>query len=217
MTHCRKDRAVIMARGLGSRMGVPKGLLRLSPDGPTFVRMIADLYLAAGFGVEVVTRHRTAQAHRDELPDTDSLRVLPAADGGDTAWTLLNAWRSWRDEAAVCTHVWAHPVDLPLVTPSSLDLLKRQSQHEPQRFIRPVWRGYPGHPVVLPVKVLEMLDHQERWQEGPLREFLFHVVDEGLYPAPLNVEVSDPGTVRDFDRPKDLENIRPADEGRGTP
>lgn len=211
------DRVVIMARGLGLRMGVPKGLLRFSPEVPAFVRMIADLYLAAGFAVDVVTRNRTAQAHRDELPETENLRVLPADDGGDTAWTLLTAWRYWRDQAAGCTHVWAHPVDLPLVTSASLDLLRRQSLKDPERIIRPVWQGTPGHPVVLPVKVLQMLDQQECWQKEPLRDFLVHAVSEGLCPPPLTVDVPDPGIVRDFDRPEDLENFRPADEGRGTP
>jgi CTP:molybdopterin cytidylyltransferase MocA len=208
MTPRRKDRAVIMARGLGARMGAPKGLLRLSPDSPAFVRLIADLYLAAGFGVDVVTRNLTAQAHRDELPDTEVLRVLSAADGGDTARTLLTALRSWRDEAIECTHVWAHPVDLPLVAPASLDLLMKQSQKEPQRVIRPVRQGTPGHPVVLPVKVLEVLDQQESWQEGPLRDFLLHADEEGLFPAPLTVEVPDPSVVRDFDRPEDFEQNR---------
>ena len=50
----RQDRVVIMARGRGTRMGGPKGLLRLTPSGPVFVRLIADLYRAAGFQVDVV-------------------------------------------------------------------------------------------------------------------------------------------------------------------
>lgn len=217
MTHPRKDRAVIMARGLGSRMGAPKGLLRLSPSGPAFVRLIADIYLEAGFGVDVVTRRVTAQAHCDELPETDDLRVLSAPAGGDTAWTLLSAWRSWRAEARECTHVWAHPVDLPLVAPDSIDLIRGYSQRNPQRAIRPVWQGTPGHPVVLPVKVLELLDHQENWQDGPLREFLRHAVEEGVLPAPVKVEISDPGLVRDFDRPDDFDPDRLAEDKRGAP
>lgn len=217
MTRSRKDRAVIMARGLGTRMGEPKGLLRLAPTRPVFVRMIAEMYLKAGFDVDVVTRQITAQAHRDELPQRDDLRVLSAPDGGDTAWTLLNVWRTWRAETKECTHVWAHPVDLPLVAPASLDLLRGCSQREPQRVIRPVRQGTPGHPVVLPVNVLKVLDQQETWQEGPLRDFLSHSVAEGLIPSPVTVEVSDPGIVYDFDRPEDLDSNPLAEEGRGTP
>ncbi len=217
MTGPRQDRAVIMARGLGTRMGEPKGLLRLSPSGPVFVRMIANLYIEAGFGVDVVTRQMTAQAYISELPKTDDLRVLTAKDGGDTALTLLTAWRSWRAAAMECTHVWAHPVDLPLVVPTSLDLLQGYSRRDPGRVIRPVRQGVPGHPVVLPVKVLELLDQHDNWQDRPLRDFLGHAVEEGLFSAPAQVEISDPGIVRDFDRPADLDPNRPAKDGRGTP
>jgi CTP:molybdopterin cytidylyltransferase MocA len=217
MISTRHDRAVIMARGLGARMGAPKGLLRLSPGGLVFVRMIADLYLAAGFGVDVVTRQSETLAYRCELPDGNDLRVLPAPDGGDTALTLLTAWRSWRAEAMECTHVWAHPVDLPLVAPSTIAMLREYSQGDPHRVLRPLRQGTPGHPVVLPVNVLEILDKKDTWQDGPLRNFLLNAAKKKGLSAPVTVEVSDPGIVSDFDRPEDFDPSLLAKDRRGAP
>ena len=92
----RRDRVVVMARGLSSRMGVPKGLLRLAPSGPTFIQAIVALYLNDGFPVDVVTTETMVEIYRGEWPAPEAVRVLPAAPGGDTALTLLAAWRSWR-------------------------------------------------------------------------------------------------------------------------
>ena len=200
----RRDRAVVMARGRSSRMGAPKGLLRLSPTGPTFVRIIADLYLTVGIPVDVVTREETAEVYRRELPVVENLRIVPAVDGGDTALTLLIAWRSCLAAKIHCSHFWAHPVDLPLVNADAVGLLMDYSHRNPDRVIRPVHQGVPGHPVILPCDVLAVLDRQERRQDGPLRDFLSNAGGKGLLPWPTVVEVGDPGIVRDFDRPDDF-------------
>ena len=204
----RRDRIVIMARGRGTRMGASKGLMRLSRPGPVFVRIIADLYLEEGFPVDVVTREETAHAHRRELPVVDGLRVLPAADGGDTVLTLLTAWRSCLDAGIGGTHFWAHPVDLPLVSVATVSLLRESSCRNPHRVIRPEWQGTPGHPVILPREVLEVLDSQVRWHDGPLRQFLAGARSESLLPDPMTLEIGDQGCVRDFDRPEDFNDNR---------
>lgn len=213
----RKDRAVIMARGLSVRMGVPKGLLRLSPAGPAFVRIIADLYLKAGLPVDVVTREETAEAYRSELAAGDEIRILPAEAGGDTALTLLCAWRSCLAEGFPCSHFWAHPVDLPLVTAVTVNRMMDLSHRDPDRIIRPVRQGKPGHPVILPRDVLEILDRQEPWQGGPLRDFLSYGGEQGLFPGPVTAEVEDAGVVRDFDRPEDFSPDHSSEQERGTP
>jgi CTP:molybdopterin cytidylyltransferase MocA len=193
-------------------MGVPKGLLRLSFHGPAFVRIIADLYLAAGLGVDVVTREETAEVYRRELPADNDLRILSAEEGGDTALTLLIAWRSCLAAEIPCSHFWAHPVDLPLVTAGTISMLMNHSHHHPGRIIRPMRQGAPGHPVILPCEVLAVLDRQERWQDGPLRNFLSQEGAGSLLPRQVTAEVEDPGIVRDFDRPDDLLPDQPSAE-----
>jgi len=213
----RQDRAVIMARGLSARMGVPKGLLRLSPTGPAFVRIIADLYRNAGLPVDVVTRAETAEDYRSELADGDDIRILPADAGGDTALTLLYAWRSCLAAGLPCSHFWAHPVDLPLVSAVTVERMMDHSQGNPDRIIRPVRQGTPGHPVILPLYILDVLDRQEPWQGGPLRDFLSYGGEQGLFPGPVTVEVEDVGIVRDFDRPGDFSPDQSSEQKRGAP
>jgi len=213
----RQDRAVIMARGLSVRMGVPKGLLRLSPTGPAFVRIIADLYLNAGLPVDVVTRGETAEAYGSELAAGDGIRILPAEAGGDTALTLLCAWRSCLTAGLPGSHFWAHPVDLPLVTAATVNRMMDLSHRDPDRIIRPVRQGKPGHPVILPREVLEILDREKPWQEGPLRDFLSYGGEQGLFPGPVTVEVEDAGIVRDFDRPEDFSRNETSVHEKGAP
>ena len=211
----RQDRVVVMARGRSSRMGVPKGLLRLSPSGPTFIRIIVDLYLEAGFPVDVVATESTAGIYIGELPDDENLRVLVADSGADTAFTLLAAWRPSLEAGTSCSHFWAHPVDLPLVAADTVGTMLARSVLEPDRVIRPSFQGVPGHPVVLPSKVLAVLDRQPKWHGGPLRKFLSGVAATGLLPEPVNVGLDDPGITKDFDRPGDLGSFRSAPENRG--
>ncbi|MCK9995341.1 MAG: NTP transferase domain-containing protein [Candidatus Krumholzibacteria bacterium] len=213
----RRDRAVIMARGLSARMGVPKGLLRLSSNGPAFVRIIADLYLNAGLPVDVITREETFEVYRRELPECNELRLLPAEAGGDTALTLLIAWRSCLAAGIPCSHFWAHPVDLPLVTANAVDLLGDLSRREPDRIIRPTWKGIPGHPVILPVDTLAVLDVQENFHTGPLRDFLSTTGGPGMLPRQVMVEIEDPGIIRDFDRPDDFSRNGTAPHKKGAP
>ncbi len=200
----RRDRAVIMARGLSARMGIAKGLLRLSSDGPAFVRIISDLYLDAGVPVDVVTRQEDFEAYRRELPESDKLRLLTAERGGDTALTLLIAWRSCLAAGISCSHFWAHPVDLPLVNADVVNVLMDHSRRNPERIIRPVHKGTPGHPVILPGDVLAFLDGQENLHSGPLRDFLSTTGGPGMLPVPVVVELEAPGIVTDFDRPEDF-------------
>lgn len=214
----RTDRAVIMARGLGARMGVPKGLLRLSDDGPTFLRIIAKLYGFFGLPVDVVVRPQDADVYGAVLEDVPNVRMIPADGGGDTALTLLAAWRFWREASIECSHVWAHPVDLPLVTADTLALLKDRSRQGPEGILRPTHLGVPGHPVILPTTVLELLEVPEQraaWSEAPLRDFLSAASARGLITAPVPVPVEDQGVVRDFDRPEDMTTIR--QDKRGAP
>ena len=203
-TDSRSDRAVILARGLGVRMGGLKGLLKLPGTGRAFVRIIADLYLGRGIPVDVVVPDRHREAHAAELPTREDCRILPAGPGGDTALTMLESWRVCRSAGPTCSHFWAHPVDLPLVTPETIETVRDASRKNPSRILRPVREGIPGHPVILPYDVLAALAERTAWHRRPLRDFLRKLRAEDLFPSPLEVEVADRGVDRDFDRPDDL-------------
>jgi CTP:molybdopterin cytidylyltransferase MocA len=154
--------------------------------------------------VEVVTPAAFCEAHRQELPPRDDCRVLAAERGDDTARTLLIAWRRFKQEKSACSHIWAHPVDLPLVTGETLDLLAGCSRRDPDRIVRPVREGIPGHPVILPYDILAALDLRPSFHGGPLRDFISRGVCGGWLADPLGLAVDDEGIDRDFDQPDDL-------------
>ena len=204
----RSDRAVIMARGLGVRMGGPIGLLKFSSEGPAFVRIITDLYLQREMPVDVLALAEFSEDLQMELPQSGKCRVVPEVSGGDTALTMLMSWRFCKSEGIPCSHFWAHPVDLPLVAAGTLELLAENSRRHPTRILRPVRAGNPGHPVILPYDVLAELDRRVSFHNGPLRDFLAQGVSPGWLASPIEIEVEDPGIDRDFDRPGDFDSSR---------
>ena len=104
------------------------------------------------------------------------------------------------------------------MTADTLTLLKDRSRQGPDRILRPTHLGVPGHPVILPTKVLELLEVPEQsaaWSEPPLRDFLSAATARGWISAPVPVPVEDQGVVQDFDRPEDMTTIR--QDKRGAP
>lgn len=205
----RRPLAVIMARGESRRMGRPKGLCRTAGDVRPLVRRVADLYSDRGWPLLVVVREPEADAHHSALHGT-SCSVLPCPAGGDTARTLWYAWRWVRQRQPDCTHLWAHPVDLPTVRAGTLEALVGVLAQRDLRAVRPAYRSTPGHPVVLGRRLLDavlpatapdgsMLDLLRAAQTG---EPDLHVHE---------IAVDDPGVVRDFDSPADLASFLPAE------
>lgn len=155
----RFDLAVILARGESRRMGYPKGLARQENDGSPFVARIAALYRALEIPVLVVALETAADAYRQVLDEDEHLRVIAAAGGGGTARTLAVAWAAAPEGV---THLWAHPVDLPLVRSATLIELRSRSLERPQRALGVEHGGRPGHPLVFPATFLRKL------KEGPI-------------------------------------------------
>lgn len=189
--------AIILARGESRRMGRPKGLVR-GRDNVPFVRTIAGLYRGLA-KVLVVARQEEEEAYRRALAGLDRWRVVGRGPGGETARTLLIARRA----APGAVRYWAHPVDLPLVGRGTLEALADTADRNPQAVIRPFHAGRPGHPVVIPAGVLDMLAVDPQWAERPFRDFLTAGRRQGA-PEVLAMPVDDEGTVKDFDAPGDL-------------
>jgi CTP:molybdopterin cytidylyltransferase MocA len=205
----RRDQAVVLARGLSSRMGKPKGLVRLPDDDRPLLVRIVDLYLEIGMPVLVVSLKEIAPEYGDLLSHRPEVEILPAEGGAGTARTLAIAWMNRR---LTHTHLWAHPVDVPLVRCETLTLLRQRSTANPQRVTRPAFGKQPGHPVVLPCPVLDDMDallKSDGYEsggllaaEGDMREMLKPGL---LYSCGSEldlVEVPDQGVVRDFDTPQ---------------
>lgn len=196
----RQDLAVILARGSGSRMGRVKGLLRPAGWDVSFAGRLCRLYGQAGLPVLVVVAADDLDAFREDLFGTGAT-VVPGPAGGDTALTLLLAWRHCGRRA---THLWAHPVDLPLVGIETLGRLLESSRDNPGRAVRPAAGARPGHPVILPGGILDRLEAAPLFHVRPMQAFLEDLVQSGAFGPVLLLPGSDEGTVRDFDAPGDL-------------
>lgn len=198
----RQDVAVIMARGAGRRMGRVKGLVRPPGWEVSFVGRLCGLYARAGMPVVVVAADDDLAAYRTDLAGTRA-HVVAGPRGGDTAMTILLARRHW---GAAVSHLWAHPVDMPLVAPETLVRLLAASRRDPAAVVRPSFAGRPGHPVVVPVQVLDFLQESEHYLDGPMLAFLEDLVRRDELRPILLAPVADEGTVRDFDAPEDLKD-----------
>lgn len=207
----RNDGVVIMARGKSSRMGSHKGLL-ICPDseGQTFVARIAACYRQAGIDGVVVCTGELVAAYTAALAGTTGFGVVAAPAGGETGLTVFAGWRALPDEV---THVWAHPVDLPLVTPATLGLLRDVVVGQSERVVRPVHEQVPGHPVIVPVSILSTLAPMPVWEKAPMRSVLAHGLETGNIDECLYVSVADAGVVSDFDQPSDFEGTDSIDRG----
>lgn len=181
--------AVILAAGLSSRMGAYKPLLTI--DGVSMIRRIFDGMMTAGADpIVVVTGHRREEIerHLSGLPVTfvhnpeyagsqqlDSLRLgLRALDGR-------------------CQRVLISPADVPLVERDTVaELLLRNGA-----FVRPVYHGQGGHPVVLDAGLIP-------WIEAFSGDGGLHGAIESAGVAVCDVPVEDRGVTLDSDTPQDF-------------
>lgn len=191
MTGDRRDWAVILARGESRRMGAPKGLVVLPDDPRPLLNRVAALHEAGGRPLCIVATPALAAAYAGALPRR--LRPVWALHpaGGDTAASVLAAVARLRDRA---THLWLHPVDVPLVAAATCDLLAAASRREPGTVVVPVFGPDRGHPVVAPLAPWLGLDPGDH--DGPMRDL---IAASGV--PVRRLPVADAAVVRDFDRP----------------
>lgn len=200
----RREAVVILCRGESRRLGRPKALASTGTDARPLLRRVAELYAGClDAPVLVVTFDDLRQACAALVADLASVKVVGGAAGGDTARTLGLAWEHLRRLEPPCSHVWAHPVDLPLVGPRTLAQLGAVSAAAPAHVVRPTWAGQPGHPVILPASLLERLAPEALRCPGPWRELMQPAVADGRVAPPLMVAVADPGVVLDHDSADD--------------
>lgn len=202
VTGARRDVAVIMCRGASRRFGSPKALACVGNDPRPLLRRVVDCFSGHfSGGIIVVTTGELAASCRSTLEGVPDAIVVAGPEGGDTALTLALAWEHLAARVPVCTHVWAHPVDVPAIAAKTIVQLTAASEALPERAVRPTWSGTPGHPLVLPMATLGLLAPEARTWYGPWRGLMERAVADGRIPAPLLVAVADPGVVHDHDEP----------------
>ncbi len=204
MTFVRHDTALIMARGQSRRMGCPKGMCRLVAGGPTLLESIVDLYLDCGMTVVVLTLPELAAVYEACLSEQPQVRCLTHQGGDDTARTVMAAWRAGFPGLERPTHLWLHPVDLPLVRSSTLRQLAVVSMANPQYVLRPCVADQPGHPVIVPADLLGWAVARFATFSALAMRDVIDIWQHEKAGGHMDVPVDDKGCVEDIDDPDAL-------------
>ncbi|MEZ4446760.1 MAG: NTP transferase domain-containing protein [Polyangiaceae bacterium] len=203
--------AVVLAAGMGRRMGGPKALLAWPTLPERWVLPLAAAHVEARrdcASVVVVTRPAIAEVLRRVAPDSFAppgrgrlcLSAAPDEQGPAGSLAAYAASGPITADAVVVT-----PVDLPPIAPEVVLTLATALEAHPEALAaKPRHAGRGGHPVLLRPAVLA--GHRAP-EGGPhpdpptLREVLVGLRDAGQL---VEVEVDDPGVLLNLDRAEDL-------------
>jgi len=166
---CPKICAIILASGKGSRFGMPKAEALLE-TGETFLQRVQSLVRDAGF---------------------EGIRSVVGCDTPD----MLSSLRQGISECPGVDAYLVFPVDFPLVSQETLQILKEACAEYPGIVIKPSFRGTKGHPIIIPGNI----DLSAEDETGGLAELIRR---QGL--TVLEVPVEDPGILRNINYPGDL-------------
>lgn len=132
---------LILAAGVSSRMGAFKPMLTV--DGQTMIRRVVEMMRRAGADPVVAVTGYRGELLEEHLADT-GVRFVRNERYFETQMldSLLLGLEQLPEETR---RVLLSPADIPLVEPGTVEaLLSAQGE-----FVRPVFHGTPGHPVVL--------------------------------------------------------------------
>lgn len=184
--------AVILAAGLSSRMGAYKPLLTI--DGVSMIRRVYDRMQAAGADpIVVVTGHR----HGDIEQHLAGLGVTfvhnPAYANSQQLDSLRLGLRALKGR---CQRILISPADVPLVEQETVARLLAQDG----AFVRPVYHGLGGHPVVLSAALIDQIEAFSG--DGGLRGAIV-----SAQVSICDVPVEDKGITLDNDTPQDFARL----------
>lgn len=184
---------VILAAGASSRMGRAKALLEI--EGGTFLQRIATTARAAGAGgISVVAGPPDGDRIKARLPLGVSVTWNPDPSRGMI--TSIQTGISNLPARTTAALFW--PVDIPLV---NVDTVQRVMQAPAGRIAIPRHGGRGGHPVRVPARHFGAIAALP--VESSLRAYFDTQAGEIAW-----IDVEDPGCVRDFDTPQDLDELK---------
>lgn len=183
---------IILAAGLSSRMGRYKPLIEV--QGRSMIGHVIDRMRTAGASpIVVVTGHR-AQELRAQLAG-EPVEFVYNPDYAHTQ-QLESLRLGLRALKGRCVRVLISPADVPAVRQETVSRLLAMEGD----FIRPVYHGEVGHPVVLHAALIPYLMAYDG--PGGLRG----AIERSDYTL-RELLVEDRGTVLDNDTPQDIERL----------
>lgn len=200
-------------------MGIPKH--RLRTGNRSFLQTVVDIAVRAGLsplicvaapdGRITVLGASDQQAYAPasaapisaSVPDDHTLLVVPenielqVVVNPDPGQGMFSSVIEGVRHAAGCRAVLVFPVDHPYVLNRTVEALLRRSREKPGHFIKPVFGGRGGHPVVVPSGAFGAILH------APPTSSLRAVIAQHGIPVD-RLEVDDEGVVRNMNTPEDL-------------
>lgn len=142
---------IVLAAGAGSRLGVPKGLLRTSCGQPVVARL-CDQLTAAGLSEIVVVTGAAAEAVAAGVPA--GARAAHAPDWQDGLSASLRAGLRAAAEASAGERIRAVVIllaDVPDITAAAIEavIAAAREQSIETSLVRAMFGQRPGHPVVI--------------------------------------------------------------------
>lgn len=138
---------IVLAGGKSSRMGRPKALLPIGPEGVTFFDRITRTLVDAGLEEVVVVVGADAEAIRGAVRPVQGVRIVDNPDYEQGQLTSLIAGLRAIDLARATAAV-VTLIDVPLVSAATVRTLIARQRERDAPVVRPVSNGRHGHPVV---------------------------------------------------------------------
>jgi CTP:molybdopterin cytidylyltransferase MocA len=183
--------AIVLAAGFSSRMKSFKPLLPLGET--TFIDNVISSVEGAGIDETlVVVGHRREELKRHLRRTNVSIVDNPYYKQG--MFTSVQAGvRRLTDD---CSAFFVLPVDIPLIRPSTLKILKTAFPRADSLVLCPTFRGKRGHPPLISYLLREEIVGSG--QNTSLRSLLFHHTQSSSH-----IEVPDRHILLDADTPED--------------
>ena len=191
---------VILAAGLSTRMGRPKALLPCPPDGRPFVTQLMSALHDGGLArIAVVGRPSDDELRHEVEAASPAVPYLenPSPELGQLSSVLIAVRFA---EASGATGLLVVPVDMPLIRPATVSTALHAFARSDRPILRVTHEGRHGHPVLFRASVFQALKTAD--PSLGARAVLRADPDRVL-----NLEVDDPGVLRDFDYPSDYREL----------
>jgi CTP:molybdopterin cytidylyltransferase MocA len=181
-------------------MGRSKALLPAGPNGPTFVRHLADALRSGGItDVLIVGRPEDAALRAEVATLGDDVRFIENHEADDGQISSIVAAVNVVDRPGV-QGLLAVPVDQPLVTSATVSALLEGYAHARPPIARATFGGRHGHPVVFGPAVFGELRRADRHVGARM---VVHAHADAI----LDVDVPDEGVVTDVDDPEEYARV----------
>lgn len=190
--------AIILAAGASTRIGRSKPLLPVARGGETFVARLLSTFSSAGVDDVVIVIGAQGEGVRDALTRLPTLaRIVENRDYERGQLSSLVAALDVVDRPGVRA-VLAMPVDMPLVTSTTVRAVLDAYRATHRPIVRPVVGDRHGHPVLFDRSLFADLRAADL-SRGARAVIAAHLPDV------LDVPVEDAGAIQDIDTPEDYE------------